>query len=233
MQHGRVIDTWMVEREGGRNGRGKRAEHAGPRIFRGMSIPASCPPSISIPVAALSSNSSSNSVRPPECTRSPDGGSKISFIPVTWNWKLSPRALDSIFSYLLSLSLSRSLSINNKIVLTTRDSFLSSLRAEGLVGLVDSRDWFERIRVPVSYVYIHRVQWCCPMGREGKKRRRRRGLRRKKKALIRERGNINIGGGRNAWSWKESDSWGKGGCGFSTPIVSTTTTPPTQSLSRI
>lgn len=164
MQHGRVIDTWMVEGEGGRNGRGKRAEHAGPRIFRGMSIPASCPPSISIPAAALSSNSSSNSVRPPECTRSPDGGSKISFIPVTWNWKLSPRALDSIFSYLLSLSLSRSLSINNKIVLTTRDSFLSSLRAEGLVGLVDSRDWFERIRVPVSYVYIHRVQWCCPMG---------------------------------------------------------------------
>lgn len=87
-----------------------------------------------------------------------------------------------LISY-LSLSLSRSLSINNKIVLTTRDSFLSSLRAEGLVGLVDSRDWFERIRVPVSYVYIHRVQWCCPMGdgEGGEEEEEKEGIEKKKK----------------------------------------------------
>lgn len=87
-----------------------------------------------------------------------------------------------LISY-LSLSLSRSLSINNKIVLTTRDSFLSSLRAEGLVGLVDSRDWFERIRVPVSYVYIHRVQWCCPMGdgEGGEEEEKKEGIEKKKK----------------------------------------------------
>lgn len=104
---------------GGRDGsRGKRAGHAGPRIFRGMSIPASCQPPISIPAAALSSNSSSNSVRPSECTRSnPDTVQKYPSSPPYAKLKIiTANTRFDFFFYLLSLAHH----INNKIVLTTR-----------------------------------------------------------------------------------------------------------------
>lgn len=129
-------------------------------------------------------------------------------------------ALDSIFfiPYL-------SLAINNKIALTTRlpSSLPSSLRARvSWVSSFDSRDWFERIRVPVLDVYTPRFSDVVPWeaGREGRGGGGG-GAWEEKKALIRERGNINIGGGRNAWSWKESDLWaggeGRGNAGFPPP----------------
>lgn len=46
----------------------------------------------------------------------------------------------------------------------------------------------------------------------------REGVGKRKKVRFESLGNINIiGGGRNAWSWKESDSWGRRGKGVFHP----------------
>lgn len=183
MQHGRVIDTWMVEGEGGGTDVGRERSMPGLAYFGGWAF---------LPLARRQFLS-----RPPHC---PAIRPAILFArqnardlrTVVQKYRSSPlREIENCYrersirffliSY-LSLSLAHYI-INNKIVLTTRDSFLSSLRAEGLVGLVDSRDWFERIRVPVSYVYIHRVQWCCPMGdgEGGEEEEEKEGIEKKKK----------------------------------------------------
>lgn len=203
MKHGRMLDTWMegegtdlVARERGMPGLAYFGGWAflplANRQF--LSRPPHCP---AIRPAILFARQNAHD-------RIRTWFKSILHRRLTRNWKLSPRTLDStFFFYLLSLAHH----INNKIVLTTR-LFIPRCVLESR----GSRRSSTPIRTdPIftgrSYnVCSGVVSW---VEREG--RRRRRKLREKEPWFERFVEIYNIGGGRNAWSWKESDSWEGGG----------------------